>query len=191
MVVAKKFLKASFRGFYRIQPRVSNVITILLETWYIAIASSALLTRISQFLLASIIFVGRTDLNFLHEDVNLFGAFNLQNYGILSPKGKATPLIMCPAFTSPIFSCTKLINTHSSNGLGRCVLSPFATNGLAAGLVLHGAIFLFARFGLLFVIGGSMRTIVRKSKVSRQKLVPTMRCSLMRLSRNKTNCIEG
>lgn len=73
MVVTSFLVKTSFQGFFRQRVMRANIVTVMLEMWYISLASSLLVARVCQFLLASAFWVGRVDETFLHENVTIFG----------------------------------------------------------------------------------------------------------------------
>jgi hypothetical protein len=73
VLLARAFRKKFFRGFFRRMPRAANLYTIAFEAWQLGIGGGVLISRLTQFLLASAFWVGRIDAPFLHRDVQLFG----------------------------------------------------------------------------------------------------------------------
>lgn len=62
-----------YRSFFRIRPGAARMSSLALECWYFGLASSTALGRVLQFLFAASLWVGRIDVNFLAEEVNLLG----------------------------------------------------------------------------------------------------------------------
>ena len=53
--------------------RSANFSALAMEAWNLALAGGSVLSRLSQFLLASAFWLGRVDCFLLDQDVNLFG----------------------------------------------------------------------------------------------------------------------
>ncbi|KAL7565524.1 hypothetical protein ACA910_003805 [Epithemia clementina (nom. ined.)] len=73
MVLTGACRKAQYRAYYRIKPAGARITSLALECWYIGVAVSILIARISQFVAAAVFWVGRIDAPYLSEDVVLFG----------------------------------------------------------------------------------------------------------------------
>lgn len=73
VILTKTCNAAQFRSFFRVKPLSASFTCLALECWYIGVGGSLLIGRITQFLLAACFWVGRTDVSFLSEDVNLMG----------------------------------------------------------------------------------------------------------------------
>lgn len=61
------------KALYRKKPRAANITGLCLMCWNIALGAGVMLGRLTQFLLAAAFWIGRTDAQFLDEDVKLFG----------------------------------------------------------------------------------------------------------------------
>jgi hypothetical protein len=73
MVVTGYFRKKTYRAYYRVNPKVGNISALALECWFLGLGGGVLVGRITQFLLAAAFWIGRIDVPFLSEDVQLFG----------------------------------------------------------------------------------------------------------------------
>jgi len=62
-----------YRAFYRTNPANANLSTLALECWFLGLGGGVLLGRFTQFILGAAFWVGRTDVPFLSEDVNIAG----------------------------------------------------------------------------------------------------------------------
>jgi len=65
--------KQFYRAFYRIKPGRMNWSSLALECWFIGLGGGVLVGRITQFLLACTIWIGRIDEPFLASNVGLLG----------------------------------------------------------------------------------------------------------------------
>jgi len=65
--------KAFFSAMFRTQVRSANFSALAMEAWNLALAGGSVLSRLSQFLLASAFWLGRVDCFLLDQDVNMFG----------------------------------------------------------------------------------------------------------------------
>lgn len=72
-VLVKICRKAQYQSFYRKRPRSANLVSLAMECWTLGVAGGALVGRLTQFLLASAFWIGRIDVNYLDDDVNLLG----------------------------------------------------------------------------------------------------------------------
>jgi len=57
----------------RKQPRAANYNALAMECWHLGVGGGTLLSRLGQFLFAAAFWIGRIDVPFLDEHVNLFG----------------------------------------------------------------------------------------------------------------------
>ena len=73
MLVTGACRKAQYRAYYRIKPAAARVSGLASEVWYIGLAGSVLIARVTQFLAAALFWVGRIDVPYLSRDVVLFG----------------------------------------------------------------------------------------------------------------------
>uniref|UniRef100_A0A7S2VG97 Uncharacterized protein n=1 Tax=Entomoneis paludosa TaxID=265537 RepID=A0A7S2VG97_9STRA len=73
MFVTKACRQVQYRSYYRIRPVAARISSLALECWYIGLAGSVLIARITQFLAAAVFWVGRIDVPFLSEDVAMVG----------------------------------------------------------------------------------------------------------------------
>jgi predicted nucleotidyltransferase len=73
MVVVKCLRKNNQQALYRKKPRAANITGLCLMCWNIALGAGLMLGRLTQFLLAAAFWIGRTDAQFLDDDVKLFG----------------------------------------------------------------------------------------------------------------------
>ena len=65
--------KAFYKAMFRTHVRSANISALVMEAWNLALAGGSVLSRLSQFLLASAFWLGRVDCLLLDQDVNMFG----------------------------------------------------------------------------------------------------------------------
>ena len=73
MIITICLRKNYQQALYRKKPRTANITGLCLMCWNIALGAGVMLGRLTQFLLAAAFWIGRTDAQFLDEDVSLFG----------------------------------------------------------------------------------------------------------------------
>lgn len=73
ILITKALKKQHYRRMYRIRPAAARLTSLALECWQLGLASSIALVRISQYLVASLFWVGRIDTPFLSEDAVIMG----------------------------------------------------------------------------------------------------------------------
>lgn len=78
-VVVTIFRQNVFRTFFRTRPSVSNIWTLALETWHLALSPGVIFSRTIQIVAATVIWIGRVDVPFLAPTVNLFGVYFFDN----------------------------------------------------------------------------------------------------------------
>jgi len=64
---------AEYRNFFRIRPGAARISSLALECWYIGLGGAVMLGRVVQFLMTTAFWMGRIDVHFLAEDINLLG----------------------------------------------------------------------------------------------------------------------
>eukprot|EP00566_Odontella_aurita_P000604 CAMPEP_0113562302 /NCGR_PEP_ID=MMETSP0015_2-20120614/20451_1 /TAXON_ID=2838 /ORGANISM="Odontella" /LENGTH=373 /DNA_ID=CAMNT_0000464183 /DNA_START=92 /DNA_END=1213 /DNA_ORIENTATION=- /assembly_acc=CAM_ASM_000160 len=60
-------------ALYRAKPRSANIWALAMECWNIGLGGGVVLGRLTQFLLASAVWIGRIDVTFLDENVSFMG----------------------------------------------------------------------------------------------------------------------
>lgn len=73
------FRQNVFRTFFRTHPAISNTWTLALETWHLALSPGVFVQRTFQILISAVIWIGRVDVPFLAETVNVFGIVLIDN----------------------------------------------------------------------------------------------------------------
>eukprot|EP00523_Entomoneis_sp_CCMP467_P022496 CAMPEP_0168835406 /NCGR_PEP_ID=MMETSP0727-20121128/4078_1 /TAXON_ID=265536 /ORGANISM="Amphiprora sp., Strain CCMP467" /LENGTH=1255 /DNA_ID=CAMNT_0008888763 /DNA_START=124 /DNA_END=3891 /DNA_ORIENTATION=- len=73
MLITQTCRQVQYRAYFRVRPAAARISSLALECWFIGLAGSVLIARITQFLAAAMFWVGRIDVTFLSEDVSLFG----------------------------------------------------------------------------------------------------------------------
>ena len=63
----------NFSSFYRKKPRGANFANLFFECWYIGTGALVVVTRLGMFLGSSALWLGRTDVEFLHENIKILG----------------------------------------------------------------------------------------------------------------------
>lgn len=63
----------NFSSFYRKQPRAANAANLFFECWYIGTGALIVVSRLLMFLLSSALWLGRIDVEFLHENIKILG----------------------------------------------------------------------------------------------------------------------
>jgi len=72
-VLVKLCRMGTYKAYYRKRPRAANLISLAMESWTLGVGGSTLISRLTQFLFASAFWIGRIDVKYLDDDVNLFG----------------------------------------------------------------------------------------------------------------------
>ena len=65
--------KRTFSSLYRTDPRSANYANLFFECWYIATGVLVVFSRLSMFLAAGALWLGRIDVEFLHPNVKVLG----------------------------------------------------------------------------------------------------------------------
>ena len=83
MIITICLRKNYQQALYRKKPRTANITGLCLMCWNIALGAGVMLGRLTQFLLAAAFWIGRTDAQFLDEDVKVSSARFLESTAYL------------------------------------------------------------------------------------------------------------
>jgi hypothetical protein len=89
--------KACFAGYYRKKPALSNIITIVLECWNVAVSVGFIISRSLKLLLTTCVYLGRIDTMLLSKDANKLFNLEIDSY----PSAFTTDLLLHEAHRHP------------------------------------------------------------------------------------------